>query len=178
VSGREHEPVTAFFPSIDRNLILDLDRHLRGGKPLPDASGRADPAQPATLPAVSVGQLPPASAGLRPNIASVVQAVEHAAHSIAAMTARIEELESHIDQLEANNRHFEAQLGEAEQALQLADAKLRTEGERAMRAESAAAHQTARAMDLERELTAVHGDLARVTEAITAALGLPPEEAV
>ena len=38
-----------------------------------------------------------------------------------------------------------------------------------------ATQQTARATELERDLSAVHGDLARVTEAITAALGLPEE---
>ena len=112
----------------------------------------------------------------RPNIASVVQAVEHAAQSMASMSTRIDQLEHHIDDLEANNRQMEMQLVEAEKALHLADTKLRAEDERASRAEGIATHQTARAMDLERELSAVHADLARVTEAIAAALGLPEDD--
>lgn len=167
MSGREHEPVAAFFPSIDRNLIRDLDRHLRNHKPS-DAPGGAPEAPSAPVPARS---------GPRPNIANVVEAVEHAASSIAAMTARIDELESHIDGLEAMNRQLEAQLAEAGQAIQVTESKLRAEGERASRIEGVAAHQAARVVDLERELSAAHGDLARVTEAIAAALGLPEDGA-
>lgn len=169
MSGREHEPVAAFFPSIDRNLIRDLDRHLRNAKPSGDAPVPPAP-EPAALPTPGV-----ARAGSRPNITSVVEAVEHAAHSIAAMTSRIEELENHIDGLEAMNRQLETQLAEAGQAIQVTEAKLRAEGERASRIEGVAAHQAARVVDLERELSAAHGDLARVTEAIAAALGLPEE---
>ena len=178
VSGRDHEPVAAFFPSIDRNLILDLDRQLRNGRPLP-----GPPSEPKLLPAETANRelqsapMPDPSRNMsRPNISSVVQAVEHAAQSMAAMSARIEQLENHIDELEANTRDMEMQLGEAEKALHQADSKLRAEDERATRAEGAAAHQTARAMDLERELSAVHADLARVTEAIAAALGLPEDD--
>ena len=167
MSGRD-EPVAAFFPSIDRNLILDLDRHLRGNKAL----------QPAAPPeSVAVVPPPPASAALRPtgrpNIASVVGAVEQAAQAITAMTGRIDELESHIGELESVNRQLETQLGEADQAMQSLEGRLRAEGERALRSEGAATKEASRAHDLERELSAVHADLARVTEAITAALGLP-----
>ena len=179
MSGRDHEPIAAFFPSIDRNLILDLDRQLRSGKPLPAPASEPDdlPAQTAPQEPQTAHMADPSRTMSRPNISSVVQAVEHAAQSMAAMSTRIEQLEHHIDDVEASNRQMEAQLVEAEKALLLADTRLRSEDERATRAEGAAAHQTSRAMDLERELSAVHADLARVTEAIAGALGLPEGEA-
>ncbi len=170
MSGREHEPVAAFFPSIDRNLIRDLDRHLRNAKPLPEP---AFAPEPAPEPAQSFAAPPrPAS---RPNIANVVEAVEQAAQAIAAMTARIEELETNGEALEAANRQLEEQLGEADQMIRALDSKVKTETERANRFETVSGQQAARVIDLERELSTVHGDLTRVTEAITAALGLPEE---
>ncbi len=178
MSGREHEPVAAFFPSIDRNLILDLDRHLRANKAPPTATPPApEPAPPpvAPPPAQQFAPPPPSRQIGRPNIASVVGAVEQAAQAITAMTGRIDELENHIGELETVNRQLEGQLGEADQNLQALEGRLRSESDRATRLETIAAQQTSRANDLERELSAVHGDLARVTEAITAALGLPEE---
>ena len=165
MSGREHQPVTAFFPSIDRNLILDLDRQLRNAAPL------ADPAMPAIPPQAAPKSLP------RANVAGVVEAVEHAAQSIASMTTRIEELEAHIDGLESTNQHLHAQLGEALQTIQITESKLRAESERAARIEAVATEQAARAVDLERELSAAHGDLARITDAIAVRLGLPDDRA-
>lgn len=173
VSGREHEPVAAFFPSIDRNLIRDLDRHLRSAKPLPEPAFAPEPAPEAEPPQPPFAA--PARPALRPNIASVVEAVEHAAQTIAAMTTRIEELEGNGEALETANRQLEEQLGEADQMMRALDAKLKAETERANRSEAVSAQQGARVIDLERELSTVHGDLARVTEAITAALGLPEE---
>ena len=178
MSGRDHEPVAAFFPSIDRNLILDLDRHLRNGKPLPEPVPSSEPrlvADASNSRDLQALPKPAIASRGKPDIASVVQAVQHAAQSMAAMSARIDDLERHIDDIEASNRQMEAQLNEAEQALHMADNKLRSEDERATRAESVASHQTARAMDLERELSSVHADLARVTEAIAAALGFPDD---
>ena len=172
MSGREHEPVAAFFPSIDRNLIRDLDRHLRNAKPLPEP---AYVPEPAPEPVSSFQAAPPARPAPRPNIASVVEAVEHAAQAIAAMTARIEELENNGEALEAANRQLEEQLGEADQMVRTLDAKVKVETERANRFETVSGQQAARVIDLERELSTVHGDLARVTEAITAALGLPED---
>ena len=52
---------------------------------------------------------------MRPNIASVLEAVEHAAHSMASMTARIEELEQQLESSEAQNRQTEMHLADAEQ---------------------------------------------------------------
>ena len=164
MSGREHQPVTAFFPSIDRNLILDLDRQLRNAAPLTD---------PTTAPSPPAAQRPLP----RANVAGVVEAVEHAAQSIASMTTRIEELEAHIDGLETTNQHLHAQLGEALQTIQMTESKLRAESERAARIEAVATEQAARAMDLERELSAAHGDLARITDAIAVRLGLPDDRA-
>ena len=176
MSGRDHEPVAAFFPSIDRNLIRDLDRHLRGGRPAteptftPEPEAFAPSAVPVPAPAPGF-----ARQTTRPNIASVVEAVEHAAQSIAAMTARVEELEGHIHLSETNNRQLEAQLDEAGESVRALEGKLKTEGERAAHLETTSAQHAARALDLERELSSVHGDLARVTEAIAAALGLPED---
>ena len=167
MSGRDHEPVAAFFPSIDRNLIRDLDRHLRGGRPATEPTFAPEPFEPTTAPAPALAPALPRQT-TRPNIASVVEAVEQAAQSIAAMTARVEELEGHINLLESNNRQLETQLDEAGESVRVLEGKLKAEGERA-------GHLETRTLDLERELSSVHGDLAHVTEAIAAALGLPQE---
>ncbi len=163
MSGRDHEPVSAFFPSIDRNLILDLDRHLRG---TPAAS---TPGVPATMDPIPT----PARSGLRPDVAHVVEAVEQAAHSISSMTARIEDLESHITNLEAANGKLDERLSSSQRHVAELEARLKAETERAARIEAVAAQQAGRAAALDRELNAAHGDLARITDAIAATLGFP-----
>ncbi len=150
VTGSDLEPVTAFFPSIDRNLMRDLDRQLRGTR---------DAAAPA----------PPPS--LRPDIAGVVEAVEQAAASMAAMTQQIQSLEAQVYQLEASNHHLSGQLAEVSDARDTAEETLRGERERGQRVEAFAAHHVARASALERELDVARADLAKVVEAITNALG-------
>lgn len=162
MSGRDHEPVSAFFPSIDRNLMLDLDRHLRGAQ-------AATTNVPATMDPVRV----PARAGLRPDVTNVVEAVEQAAHSISSMTARIEELESHVANLETGNGKLNEKLASSQRHVADLEARLRAESERAARIEAVAAQQAGRAAALDRELNAAHGDLARITDAIAATLGFP-----
>ena len=163
MSGRDQEPVSAFFPSIDRNLILDLDRHLRG---TPAAS---TPGVPATMDPMPT----PGRSGLRPDVAHVVEAVEQAAHSISSMTARIEDLESHITNLEAANGKLDERLTSSQRHVAELEARLKAETERAARIEAVAAQQAGRAAALDRELNAAHGDLARITDAIAATLGFP-----
>lgn len=161
MSGRDPEPVSAFFPSIDRNLLLDLDRHLRG---TPAASTSVHPPTTELVPT-------PARSGLRPDVSHVVEAVEQAGHSIASMIARIQTLEGHIANLEDANEKLDEKLASAQ--LQIADleARLRVEAERSARIEAVAAQQAGRAATLDRELNAAHGDLARITDAIGATLG-------
>ena len=163
MSGRDHEPVSAFFPSIDRNLILDLDRHLRG------ATVPSKPGVPATMDPAET----PARAGLRPDVAHVVEAVEQAAHSISSMTARIEDLESHVTNLEAANGKLDERLSSSQRHVADLEARLKGESERATRIEAVAAQQAGRAAALDRELNAAYGDLARITDAIAATLGFP-----
>ncbi len=163
MSGRDHEPVSAFFPSIDRNLILDLDRHLRGTQVATTAS------VPATMEPLPT----PSRAGLRPDVTHVVQAVEQAAHSISSMTARIEDLETHIANLEAGNSKLNEKLASSQRHVGDLEARLKAENERAARIEAVAAQQAGRAAALDRELNAAHGDLARITDAIGATLGFP-----
>ena len=163
MSGRDHEPVSAFFPSIDRNLILDLDRHLRG------TPATSTPGVPATMDPIPT----PARSGLRPDVAHVVEAVEQAAHSISSMTARIEDLESHITNLEAANGKLDERLSSSQRHVAELEARLKAETERAARIEAVAAQQAGRAAALDRELNAAHGDLARITDAIAATLGFP-----
>ena len=163
MSGRDHEPVSAFFPSIDRNLILDLDRHLRG------AQGQSTPGLPATMEPIPA----PARSGLRPDVAHVVEAGEQAGHSITSMTARIEDLESHIINLEAANGKLDERLSSSQRHVAELEARLTAESERAARIEAVAAQQAGRAAALDRELNAAHGDLARITDAIAATLGFP-----
>ena len=163
MSGREHEPVSAFFPSIDRNLMLDLDRHLRGAQTIPV------PSVPATMEPITT----PARSGLRPDVAHVVEAVEQAAHSISAMTARIDELENHVANVESSNSKLSEKLSSSQRHVLDLEARLKAESERAARIEAVAAQQAGRAAALDRELNAAHGDLARITDAIGATLGFP-----
>ena len=163
MSGRDHEPVSAFFPSIDRNLMLDLDRHLRGAQTAStvEVSTTMDPVQT------------PARSGLRPDVAHVVEAVEQAANSISAMTSRIEDLEGHVVNLEAGNGKLSEKLASSQRHVADLEARLKAESERAARIEAVAAQQAGRAAALDRELNAAHGDLARITDAIGATLGFP-----
>ena len=151
MSGRDPEPLSAFFPSIDRNLIRDLDRHLRGGN------------VPAELP----NEPPPG----RPNITGLVEAVEHAAASMNMMSTRIQDLESQRLEDEAAYQQLQLQLAETTQRYEAAEASAQAEGERAQRAELFAAHHVARVKALENELAMAMSDLTRVTDAITSALG-------
>lgn len=163
MSGRDQEPLSVFFPSIDRNLMLELDRHLRG------TPTETTPTVPATT-----NPLPtPALAGLRPDVTHVVEAVEHAAHSITSMTARIEDLENHITILEAANDKLDERLSSSQRHVAELEARLKAENERAARIEAVAAQQAGRAATLDRELKAARADLTRITDAIAATLGLP-----
>lgn len=151
MSGRE--PVAAFFPSIDRNLMAELDRHLRAPQAYPPPAHET-----------------PTS---RPDIAGVVEAVEQAASSIAAMTGRIHELEAHVGRLDAANQDLGLQLSQRAQQHEAAEAKARAQNERAAAAEHIASQHMARADALERDLATALADLNRVTDAIANALGLP-----
>ena len=166
MSGRDHEPVSAFFPSIDRNLILDLDRHFRGA-PEPAPLSQAPDTREAAPRAAS-------RVGLRADVAHVVEAVEQAGHSINAMTARIEDLEGHVGNLEATNGKLNEKIASSQRHVADLEARLKAEAERATRIEAVAAQQAGRAAALDRELNAAHGDLARITDAIAATLGFPP----
>ena len=165
MSGKDIEPLTAFFPSIDRNLMRDLDRHLRGPQEEPVAAASPTPA-PAT--------------GQHVDISGVLEAVEHAASSMSAMAERIQDLEGHsqalesqIQELEAANQALAAQFDEAARQRDSLAANLRAEGERVQRLESLAAHHVSRASGLERDLGVARSDLAKVVDAITNALGAP-----
>ena len=164
MSGKDVEPVTAFFPSIDRNLMRDLDRHLRGPQ------NDSPPVAPPTA-AAPTGHV---------DISGVLEAVEHAASSMNAMAERIQELEAHSQALEAANQDLEghsrqltAQLHEAAQQRDALNASLKAEAERVQRLESLAAHHVSRATGLERDLGVARADLAKVVDAITHALGSP-----
>ena len=151
MSGRDSEPLSAFFPSIDRNLIRDLDRHLRG----------------TNVPA----ELPSEPAPGRPNITGLVEAVEHAASSMNMMSTRIQDLEAQRLEDEAAYQQLQMQLAETTQRYEAAEASAHAESERAQRAELFAAHHVARVKSLENELAMAMSDLTRVTDAITNALG-------
>lgn len=168
MSGREHEPVAAFFPAIDRNLMRDLDRHLRTAQKAQSADhqgqdSNAPPPQP--------------RAETRPNVAGIVEAVEQAAHSISHMSQRIEDMSVQIDELETANQQLSAQLAESETERHAVESALQKERERSQQAEELAADHAYRATKLEQELGTALADLARVAEAITAALGMPEDVA-
>lgn len=169
MSGKDVEPLTAFFPSIDRNLMRDLDRHLRGPQPdAPVPAPVAPPTAPSTAPSAHV------------DISGVLEAVEHAASSMSAMAERIQELEAHSQTLEASNHELDAQnrqllsqLDEASRQRDSIAASLKAESDRVQRLESLAAHHVSRATGLERDLGVARSDLAKVVDAITHALGAP-----
>ena len=170
VSGKDVEPVTAFFPSIDRNLMRDLDRHLRG------------PQNDSPPPAPAPAQLAPAQQSAHVDISGVLEAVEHAASSMSAMAERIQELEAHSQALETANQDLEShngqlttQLHDTAQQRDAMVASLKAEAERVQRLESLAAHHVSRATGLERDLGVARSDLAKVVDAITHALGAPAQ---
>jgi hypothetical protein len=160
MSGREREPLAAFFPSIDRSLIRDLDRQLRHGSSPHDNEDEPEAASP-----------PPAPAFTRPSTADVLAAVEQAAASMAQMQARIQELEAKHYDLETTNTQLKAKLGELLHAQQNAESAARTERERANQAEHVAAQHLARVELLEHDLATALNDLNRISQAITGALG-------
>ena len=169
MSGRDVEPVAAFFPSIDRNLLRDLDRHLRAPEqadaPPPDSGGKATvQADPVTAPVA------------RPTADALVEAVQHAASTMTAMTDRIDELEASLATAHRAHHETAAYLEETRQLLGVSETALREEGGRRDRAETLAAHHVARANHLELELANALGDLTRVTDAIADTLGLPNRE--
>ena len=92
--------------------------------------------------------------------------------SIAMMTARIHELETHIYSLESANDQLASQLDATAQRADAAEADLQTTGERMQRAELLAAHQLARGNTLEQQLESALADLTRVTDAIASRLGI------
>jgi hypothetical protein len=168
MSGREQDPVGTFLPSIDRDLIRDLDRHLRNAtateatqQPAPSANSAPPERRPAARPEVPG----------RPRTSDILEAVGHAAASMTAMNTRIQELEAKQFELAAINNQLRTKLGDVLQSQQTADARLRAETERADRAEEIAARHLSRCQMLEGDLAAALGDLNRVAEAITGALG-------
>lgn len=178
MSGRDLEPISAFFPSIDRNLMLDLDRHFRKVSPSAGSEHPAPEAQSLGPDHVADAeahiqeepQLTEASTS-RPSTSDVLEAVEQAAASMAAMDQRIQELEARHYELEATNTQLKTKLGELLQLQQAAEAKARAEAERAQRAEEIAARHLSRTQVLEGDLETALGDLNRIAEAITGSLG-------
>lgn len=174
MSGREQDSIGAFLPSIDRNLIRDLDRHLRNAAPAAEApASRQEPAREA---ARETNRADPAAAqgGHRPSTSDILEAVGQAAASMAAMNARIQELEAKQAELMATNNQLRTKLSEVLQSQHGADARLRAETERAERAEEIAARHLTRCQVLEGDLSAALGDLTRIADAIHGTLNMSP----
>jgi chromosome segregation ATPase len=139
--------------------MRDLDRHLRNA---------ASPSETASHEATPSSQSAPIS---RPSTSNILEAVGQAAASMAAMNARIQELEAKQFELAATNNQLRTKLSEVLQSQQSFDSRLRTETERAERAEEIAARHLSRAQILEGDLSAALGDLTRIAEAINGTLG-------
>lgn len=211
MSGREQDSIGAFLPSIDRNLIRDLDRHLRNAAPVAEPPSRQESIRPDPVrqdPLRSEGGRPEAArqdmsrqdmarqdptrqeaarqeigrleaaaaaaqqGGLRPSTSDILEAVGQAAASMAAMNARIQELEAKQAELMATNNQLRTKLSEVLQSQQGADARLRAESERAERAEEIAARHLTRCQVLEGDLSAALGDLTRIADAIHGTLSM------
>lgn len=109
----------------------------------------------------------------RPDITGVVEAIETAGTTLAAMTTQIQELQSDAAKMEATNARLRQKIGDVTHQNQALEANLRVETQKAEEAGILAAENAARADALERELAYALADLNRVTEAISAALGVP-----
>ena len=149
---------------IDRDLLLDLDRHLRG-------------ADYASVPAASASPSPPST---HVDVPGAVEAVQITAASMTAMAERIQELEAHSQAFQVSNRELEEQ--GAELAAELNDvvqqrdafaADLELKMERYRQLESSVAKQVSRSTGLERELKVARTNLARIAEAVGSTLGRP-----
>ena len=147
---------------IDRDLLLDLDRHLRG-------------ADDASMPAASASPSPPST---HIDVSGVVEAVRFTAVSMTAMAERIQELEAHSQAFQVSNRELEEQ--GAELAAELSDvakerdalaADLELEKERYRQLESSVAEQVSRSTGLERELSVARTNLEKIAEAVGSTLG-------
>ena len=175
MSGRDAEPIAAFFPSIDRSLMRDLDRHLRNPQQASPQAALEAAAVPRDEP-VPPKATPHLQGAARPTVDTIVEAVEQAASTMAAMTNRIQSLEETIDELQLAQHDTAVQLAETVRRNEETEASLRTERERGARAETLAAHHVARANRLEVELGKAMSDLTRVTDAIASTLGLPDQQ--
>ena len=149
---------------IDRDLLIELDRHLRG-------------ANDASVPAASASPSPPST---HVDVSGVVEAVQLTAASMTAMAERMQELEAHSQAFQVSNRELEGQ--GAELAAELSDVAkqrdafatdLELEMERFRRLESSVAKQVSRSTGLERELNVARTNLARIAEAVGSTLGRP-----
>ena len=93
---------------------------------------------------------------------------------MVAMQARIQELEAKQYEIETTNAQLKAKLGELVQAQQATEALSRADRQRADEAEQMAAQHHSRAQVLENDLETALGDLQKIAEAISGALGPSP----
>ena len=154
---------------IDRELLRDLDRHLRG--PQIDTPPTAPEAHMA-LPA-------------RADISGVLEAIQFAASSMNATAEHIEQLEAHSKAFDAANQELERPEPPAQRCssgkryrsvMRLQQALKPRRSARSVSRDLAAQH-VSRANAFERELAASQADLAKVTELVRSTFGTPPEAA-
>ena len=159
---QNHDDGYETLKGIDRELLEDLDRHLRGAQ----------------------GEAPPTAADapnmftVRADVSGVLEAIQFAASSMSETADRIEQLESKSQASEAANRELEGQnrqlvirLGEVTQDRDATVATLEAEKERLQRLEALAAHYISRANALEQELAASQADIAKVIELVQTVFG-------
>ena len=163
-----HDKGCEALKGIDRELLEDLDRHLRG------AQGDAPPTVPDA----------PNTFTVRADVSGVLEAIQFAATSMSATADRIEQLESQSQasdaanrELEEQNRQLVIQLGEVTQERDATHASLAAEKERLQRLEALAAHHISRANALEQELAASQADIAKVIELVQNVFGTLREDA-
>lgn len=159
--GRRGGGDTKVLEEIDRELLQDLDRHLRGPQGAPPMTPEA--------------HQPPAP---RADITGVLEAIQFAASSMNSMAGRVEELESHSQaferanhELDAQNRQLSLQLQEAIEQRDATAASLEAGRERAQRLEGFAAQNISRANALEHDLASACADLAKVVELVRKSFG-------
>ena len=150
---------------IDRELLRDLDRHLRGPQQAAPPTAQPDEQVAATT---------------RADISGVLEAIQFAAASMSALAERVEQLEAHSrafeaanNELEEQNRQLAEQLGEAIRQRDGTEESLKAEQERIERLEVAAAQHVTRANALEHDLVATRTGLSKVVELVRSSLGAP-----
>ena len=169
MSGKD-DPV-AFFPSIDRNLLRDLDRHFMSHRSDMPSEIVLDEEALATPSVEEVEEAGTVSVKT-PTAENLVVAVQRTAAALTERSDRIEELERELNAAPRARAAMAVDLEEARRLLQASGDALQGERQRRDQAEALATRHLDQVAQLETQLAKALDDFNLVADAI-AAVALP-----